>query len=417
MLIKNISLLFLSLIVTASLYAQNGFRTEILNEDIKTLQIKVNDDPLALPIIELGSTDVLTFEFDEMSHEGKQFYYIVRHLNYDWTKSSLAESEYISGFANGYIDQSELSVSTTFLYTHYTFNLPNDDIRFNVSGNYLVDILETSDTQNPVARACFSVVEPKVDITAKVRGNTDTEINRTKQQIDFEVNLAGYPVQDAHSEIKAVIRQNNRIDNQKTVLQPAFYNGNILQYINNKALIFEGGNEYRRFDFSSIYNYDERVETIQFDRPYYHVFLAPSQVKNGLSYISNFDVNGKFVVNYQNGFNSNTDADYMFVHFYLPARFPLEEGNIYIGGEWNYNLLNANSLMKYNTEHQLYYQTILLKQGGYNFQYWYLTKDADFALTAPIEGSHWQTQNEYTIYIYHRPWGGRYDRLIGVKVL
>ena len=32
-----------------------------------------------------------------------------------------------------------------------------------------------------------------------------------------------------------------------------------------------------------------------------------------------------------------------------------------------------------------------------------------------VEDSYWETGNEYTIYIYHRGWGERYDKLVGVK--
>ena len=31
------------------------------------------------------------------------------------------------------------------------------------------------------------------------------------------------------------------------------------------------------------------------------------------------------------------------------------------------------------------------------------------------EGSHWETRNEYTIYVYYKPFGARYERLVGVK--
>jgi hypothetical protein len=34
----------------------------------------------------------------------------------------------------------------------------------------------------------------------------------------------------------------------------------------------------------------------------------------------------------------------------------------------------------------------------------------------PLEGSHWQTQNEYTVDVYYSPFGARYDRLVGKKI-
>ena len=36
-------------------------------------------------------------------------------------------------------------------------------------------------------------------------------------------------------------------------------------------------------------------------------------------------------------------------------------------------------------------------------------------LTRPCEGDFHQTENEYDIYVYHRPFGQRYDRLVGHK--
>ena len=35
----------------------------------------------------------------------------------------------------------------------------------------------------------------------------------------------------------------------------------------------------------------------------------------------------------------------------------------------------------------------------------------------PIEGEHFQTENEYEIFVYYRAMGSRYDELIGYSVL
>ena len=60
-------------------------------------------------------------------------------------------------------------------------------------------------------------------------------------------------------------------------------------------------------------------------------------------------------------------------------------------------------------------QQVYDKQGGYNFQYWFVPKGTSKASVEKVDGSYWQTGNEYSIYVYHRGWGERYDRLIGVK--
>ncbi|MDO9634424.1 MAG: DUF5103 domain-containing protein, partial [Paludibacter sp.] len=111
----------------------------------------------------------------------------------------------------------------------------------------------------------------------------------------------------------------------------------------------------------------------------------------------------------------NTEADYMSVHFALPVQRPFFDGQLFLGGEFNYNLLDNNSRLNYDNRSEMYTQSILLKPGGYNYQYWFLPKGSTKASVARVDGSFWQTTNEYTIYVYHRGWGERYDRLIGVR--
>lgn len=411
-------LVFLSILFTTffSINAQQTNRTQILNKNIKTLQAKVNGDALKLPIITLGSEDALQISFDNLSHEIQSFSYRVRHCNADWTLSEISTNEYLSGFTNGRVEDYKTSINTTVLYTHYAFQLPNNDMNFKISGNYVVEIYKNNETENPVSTLCFSVVEPRADILANVRGNTDTELNGRLQQLDFDVMLKGYYVRDPHSEIKVVVRQNNRPDNQVTRIKPTFFSSDKLTYNNNRSLIFEGGNEYRRFDISSIYNYSERINTIRYVNPYYQAYLFPDEVNTRSLYQHDFDVNGKFVINYQNHPDDEIMADYIYVNFFLKKDAPFFDGAVFLGGEYNYNQMNESNRMDYDMNEKMYTKSVLLKQGGYNYQYWFRQKGEEKATAASIEGSFWQTQNQYAIYIYHRGFGERYDKLIGVKV-
>jgi hypothetical protein len=397
------------------LHAQEAYHIRVFQPNIKTLQIGLLDQKFLLPVIELNGTDRLQVRFDEMSHESHSYGYKVLHCNADWTPSSLSASEYISGFTTGTITDNVTSVNTTFLYTHYSFTLPNDEMGFKISGNYVIIIYEDNQVDKPIAQACFSVVEPHVNITATVRGNTDTELNGKVQQLDFEVDLNGYAVRDPATEIKVIVRQNNRIDNEINDLKPTFMSGNKLSFINNRSLIFDGGSEYHRFDISNVYAAGEGVSTIKYSQPHYDAYLYDNKIQANRSYIQDLDVNGKYVINMQNANDDNTEADYMLVHFNLPTSEPFFDGQLYLGGEFNYNLMNDVNRLKYDSNSGSYFQTVLLKQGGYNYQYWFVPKGDRKATTRRVDGSYWQTHNEYTIYVYHRPWGERYDRLVGVK--
>lgn len=413
---KKLLFLFLIMLVTG-INAQQPFRTKIFNSNIKTLQIGLAGAKFSLPILELNGSDLLQISFDEMSHGNHSYSYKVIHCNADWTPSGLNSTEYLSGYTTANITNYQQSLNTTYLYTHYVFQLPNNDMSFKISGNYAIQIYEDDNAENPFAQACFSIVEPKVSISGTVRGNTDTELSGRLQQLDFDLLFNGYPVRDAASEIKVVVRQNNRIDNQVTDLQPSYYSTSKLSYINNKALIFEGGYEYHRFDISSVYAAGEGVSNIQFTKPYYDAFLYDNKIQKSRIYSSDQDVNGKFVINLQNSQNVDTEADYMNVHFNLPTKQPFFDGQLFLGGEFNYNQLNDAVRMKYDGKTESYIQTLLMKQGGYNYQYWFLQKGEQRASAERVDGSFWQTSNEYTIYVYHRPWGERYDKLVGVKTI
>ena len=401
------------------LSAQNTvYRTCIFDSNIKTLQAGTSDNKFNSYLLELNNNATLQISFDELSHENHFYRYRVLHCNADWTLSNISENEYINGFTTDNITENALSEVTTVPYTHYKLTVPNSNMQFRISGNYVLQIYEDNRMDNPVAQVCFSIVEPKITITGNVRGNTDTELNRRLQQLDFHVDLAGYKVRDANDELRVVVRQNNRTDNQVTDIRPTFINSSKLSYINNRNLIFEGGNEYHRFDISSIHTASFGIDDYQYNRPYYDVFLTPNIVQRSNVYSFEPDVNGRFVINRQEAFyDENVEADYLRVHFTLDAREPFLDGQVYIGGEFNNNLINENSRMKYDFQQNKYYFSTFLKQGGYNYQYWFVPKGQTKSTVERVDGSFWQTGNEYTVYVYHRSWGERYDRLVGVKTI
>ena len=51
------------------------------------------------------------------------------------------------------------------------------------------------------------------------------------------------------------------------------------------------------------------------------------------------------------------------------------------------------------------------------FESQYVVPEGNQLSTAAIEGNHYETPNEYQIYVYYHPFAARYDRLIGIGVL
>lgn len=414
---KQLILTFSALFIAGLIYAAIPYRTRIHASNIKTLQINISGGQTNLPIINLNDDRKIEIRFDEMSHESHNYLYTVIHCNADWTASDITSNEYLEGYTNGYINEYQRSKNTTYLYTNYRLTLPNEDIRFKISGNYTILIYEEDRKEKPIAQACFSIVDPKVIIRPTLRYNTDIEMNGRYQQLDLEVLFGGYSVLDPMTEIKMTVRQNNRIDNEASNIIPNYVSNSKITYINNKSLIFEGGNEYHNFDISSFYTFGRGVDKIKYTGNSYDAFLFPDKIQTG-SYLHDFDINGKFLINHQEAFEDiHTEADYMKVHFTLPMQYPFFDGQLYLGGEFNYNLFDSKSLLHYDRDKNAYTKTVLLKQGGYNYQYWFVPKGLNRATLQRVEGSYWQAKNEYTVYIYHREWGGRYDKLVGVSTI
>lgn len=410
--------LTLVLLFVALVAAADGYRTESLTPRVQTLLVYPQGKPLDLPIINLEEGAPIMIAFDEMTFAPKNFDYKIIHCDANWQRSGLSEVEYLKGFATNDIFDYALSQNTTSLYTNYQFLLPNEDVQFLVSGNYAVLIAQDNDFDNPLAVACFSVVEKKVTIEASVSGNTDTELNGRFQQLEFEILHPSYQIRDPFSELTVHVSQNRRTDNEVVGIRPSYTAIGKQTYKNNKALIFEGGNQYRTIDFSSRYTYGAGIERIDYDQDVYQVILSTASSRLGMSSpTSGPDADGRFIINRQQSHNSEIEAEYMWVHFTYAAEKPLLDGSLYLLGDLCQNQLDDNARLEYDYQNKVYHKSLLLKQGGYSFQYAFLPQDSTIATLQKTEGSYWQTENQYVIYVYHRAWGERYDRLIGYLII
>lgn len=404
-------------LVFSSSYAVQ-YRTAVFSEKIKTLQVLLNGEPLSLPVVELGSDGVVVISFDELSYENSAFYYRIIHCSADWSPSGLSSMEYLEGFDGNVIDTYDYSVNTTINYIHYSLTLPNDDVLPKLSGNYAVLIARDNDFDNQVvACACFSVVEPLASFNAAVSGNTMFEINGAYQQLDVELGVGELNASNPVSDFVFVVRQNGRIDNERILTSPTYIGNNTLQYKNKNSLVFEAGNQYRSIDFSSRFTYGAGIDHIEFAEGAYQVVLEPAYERVGDKDVYLHDAFGSYVINLQSNFYPDTEADYMWVHFYYSHNEPYIEGRMFLLGDLTSNALSPESEMLYDMNTKMYYRALLLKQGGYNFVFAIQPKVSKEKTLAFTEGCFWQSRNRYDMYLYYRPLGARYDRLVGFHSL
>lgn len=408
---KKITVLLSLLCCASAITAQ---RHEILDRQLHTLQVVVNDDPLLPPIMNLGGGNHLEIGFDEFSHEYHRYIYKVEHCNADWSPSTeIFESDYMNGFNGEPIEDYEKSFNTTVLYTHYSLRIPNENISLKLSGNYKLTVYnDEGDEPVPVLTACFSLVEPGVGIGATVSTNTDIDFNKSHQQVDFSVNYGLVKVIDPHRELKNVIMQNRRWDNCVVNPKPNIQAANKIEFTHNRQLIFPAGNEYHKFEILDVHIPTLNVNRMEWFDPYYHATLYPNQTAR--NYLYDEDQNGAFIIRNSDDEDVATTCDYVFTHFTLKSP-QLPGGEVYLNGEWTYNRFIPEYRMTYNRETQAYEATALLKQGYYNYNYLFVPDGETQGNSGRTDGNFYETENEYIILVYHRPNGGRYDKLVGYR--
>ena len=399
--------------LTAQSLSNQPYETRSFSDRFKTLRTQVEGRELFPPIIDLNTNEHITISFDEMTEEVSYLQYSLVHCNADWRPSALSDLEYLDGFNTNPIEEFDFSMATFAHYVHYSLTLPNEDVQFKVSGNYVLLVYPENEPERVLLQVCFSVYENNILVAPSVTSRTDIDYNREHQQVSVTLNANNYRIQNPYNELKVSVTQNGRRDNEVTVNRPLRIQGSQIFFDHDRNLIFEAGNEFRRFEMVATRYAGLGVANIYHFDPYYHVELTPVKPRSESSYLYDQTQNGRFVIRQSGASDSDTEADYFVVHFTLDSD-PIPGGKIYIDGELTNHLYSPYNEMVYNPQTEQYEKTLLLKQGSYNYQYLFLPDGARTATAAPVEGNYYQTVNEYLVKVYHRAPGERYDRLIGI---
>jgi hypothetical protein len=316
----------------------------------------------------------------------------------------------LDGLQNNPVEDYANSFNTKMDYVNYKLLLPNENVNLKISGNYVVQIFSEMDDK-PALNACFSVLEPQTDVRMEVSPITDKGSNSKYQAVSFEVGY-GNEVRSPVQELKVYVLQNNRHDNPASLVKPLNLQNKKAFYNHHPSLIFAAGNEYRKFEMTTTQYPGLNIEAIEYHSPYYHSILRPDRIRSDRAYSFYEDINGKIFIRNSDAGDSDIEADYQFVHFYLPCEKPYPE-NVYILSEAFNSILDFRSQMEYSLKDKGYVKSVLLKEGYYNYLYVTRKDNSSPASTDWIEGDYYQTENKYRVMVYSRTVGMRYDKLIG----
>jgi hypothetical protein len=398
------------------------YKTDFLRNDnyvyqnyIKSVELAQVGFDMADPIVTLNTNDQFRVGFDDLQASFKQYYYQIQHCSAEWEKSDLLTNEYLEGLDEEQVEKYEPSFNTRTSYTHYEFQFPSDRLIIKKSGNYILRVYSRDVKGNEINAFTrrFMVVDPQVRITAHIARAGTSEDYETKQEVDFQINTSGYRIDSPYQDIKVVILQNWRWDNSLRNLKPYMVRNEILDYnFDNGTNLFDGCNEFRRFDLKSIKMLSEKIHEITHDDTMFYVRLWDSERRTFKVYALEDDIDGKFLLKTDDDGTVSNYGEYSMVKFFLPYEAPIVEGNLYVAGGFNCWQYTPENKLNYNFSRKGYEASILFKQGYYNYLYVMLPNRSAVGDATWVEGNHSETRNTYTILVYHRQKGELYDELI-----
>lgn len=411
--------LFASILLFVGLPMTAQVRDAVYSNRIQTVQLYPYGNQLAYPMIRLNSTDRLELHFDDLDANVKNYYYTFQLCDVDWTPSMLSTFDYISGFSQQRLTQYRNSSIAFTRYTHYQATLPDRNCMPTRSGNYILKVYLNGDTSRLAFTKRMLVVDTKATVAAQIQQPFNSEIFRTWQKVQFNVNLSEQlNVVNQMQQINVVILQNNRWDNASTKLRPTFFSRGRLEYNTEADAVFPAGKEWRWLDLRSFRFLSDRIERANKNSNSTDIFVKADADRSSQRFNFFRDANGMYTIETTESINPLWQTDYATVYFTFvpPDKAAYANRDIFIFGRLNNYNIDDSAKMKFNEEKGVYEKTLFLKNGYYDYCYVTVDKNdknrkASFEFT---EGNYWESENTYTILVYYRPLAGRSDELISV---
>lgn len=375
---------------------------------IKTVRLYQTGSQMSPAVTKLGNW-TLMLEFDDLRSQRDSYYARIIHCDQNWTKSMLSDLDFIPQYNEFPLLDFDFSLDTQIPYVHYRFALPP----VKLPGNYVLMVYRGTDRNDIILSKRFMVYDSRVSIArdGNLLGAGTANMN---QQINFNVNYKNIDLMNPMQTVNITIRQNQRWDNLTSEIKPIFLRDNIreLEYrFFEPAKMSRGGNEFRWFDLRSLMYPGRNVLTVDKTKTPYNVYIQPDASRKGQVYAVFQDLNGGFMSdNYD--VRNPVSSNYAYVHFTLQSPQPVD-GSVYLSGAFTNWDLSPEYQMTYDAIKKQYIATAFLRQGYYDYQY--VVKSPTLPLDY-FEGSHFETENQYEIFVYYRSFQPQADLLIGYSM-
>lgn len=383
---------------------------QALDPAVRSLRAEIADNFGLPPVARLGSDQVIRISFDEISEAPSRFRVRFIHQNADRRKTDLLDHEFMRGFNDIQITDIARSTDTWTHYHNYRLDIPADGSMLTISGNYLAEIFNEDNPEQIIARVPFSLSEECALLSGSATTRTDRGADSRWQQIAFRAEMPQEALADPFTTLNAIIRRD--IDNHEQKIGPPsarIQSG--IEYSHRPDLIFDAGNEWRRFEITDIHTPGMSVDSIRNISGMPHAWIRVDKPRASSSYEPDHTQYGHYRTHRTGSSDPDISADYVITHFTLEMP-EIPDAEIMLQGEFMLPYPDNAAVMAYNRALHAYTIDIPLKQGAYNYRY-ALRRRKSNPDPAPVEGLFHETSNQYNIMLFMRRPGSRADRLLG----
>ena len=231
-----------SLFQTMALFYFTLATAQVENEIVPPYNIKtvsfVQNKQNVVPIFQLG--DAFELQFDDLYGTDASYFYEIVHCDYDWKPSEIQKQDYLQGFDNQRVQESSSSFNCLQIYTHYSLSFPNSTTQLNISGNYILKIL--NEDKEVIFSRKFIVFEDLATVPIQIkRARTVTNLD-SKHNLEFTIKSNVINFQNPLKNIKTILLQNGKFNTAISNIKPQFTIGNDLVYKYDTPTQFWAGN-------------------------------------------------------------------------------------------------------------------------------------------------------------------------------
>ena len=380
------------------------------SDAVRTVQLYQGTEERSLPVTALESDEGLTLEFDLMQQQGRPLSVYFYHADRGWTRD-LSPSRVLESYQDDQLMDYRASQGTEVPYVHYTYRFPNDDIRFRISGNYILRVTERGRRDSVLFERPFFVTDEagRLEMGAEgvmVPGQRQQSL-RPVARFDPPAALQGDPFG-----YTVCFVRNGRLPDTRCQDRPLLAQQPRLEFKLDRDRAFAPVTADYTVDLG-----DLRTATAieRFDRTVspFRVLLEPDYAQFSGGDLD-ATLNGQIVVRaaVRGRAEPALTAEYVETTFaFVPPREQPLGGGVVLAGSFSGMDPARGVEMRWDAVRGRYEGEVLLKQGRY--QYFYEARDP--ALRRQVAQSQSRLQNTYTTFVYYEDPSEGTDRLLRVN--